>query len=335
MFDFNHFVLQGPLISTIREALLYIYMNPALIYLGAVFLLGSLLFVVFRRKVNQLEQSRLAHVGDLPTMNPVRTRSPLKLPFYTIKHRLQERISKRYTIIRKTLTLAFVALWGVALSLPFLGQLPATMVSLLVASSTVVLGIAARPFVENLISGVVILFSKHFLTGDTVTLDNQQYGTIEDISLTRTTIKLWDWRRYVVPNHRMLSKEVINHSHRQGYLMAWVSFWVAYDTDLVEMERLALQIAKENPFTQGNEPPEMWVMQLSPESIECYLAAWVKSPPDAWSWKAYSRTRIVQTLQQHGIKTHHWQVSSAEKEAAMLPPRQLQRQSVTGPLRMG
>lgn len=70
---------------------------------------------------------------------------------------------------------------------------------------------------------MVISFSKHFLTGDTVTLDSQ-YGTIEDISLTHTTIKLWDWQRYVVPNHRMLSKEVINHSHRQGYLMAWVAY---------------------------------------------------------------------------------------------------------------
>jgi len=290
-------------LETVRKGLLYLYFNPYLIYLLTVFLLGGGLIYLFRQKVNQMEQSRLEHVGDLPTMNPVRTQSPLKLPFYLVKNRLQERISNRYTVIRKALTLSMLMVWGLVLSLPFLGQLPATMVSLLVASTTVVLGIAARPFVENLISGVVLSFSRHFITGDTVTLDGQ-YGTIEDISLTHTTIKLWDWRRYVVPNHRMLSKEVINHSHRQGYLMAWVSFWVAYDTDLTDLEATALGVARANPFTQGNEPPEMWVMNMDQAGIECYLAGWVKSPVDAWSWKAQTRTRLIQVLQRKGIRAH-------------------------------
>jgi hydrogenase/urease accessory protein HupE len=53
-----------------------------------------------------------------------------------------------------------IALTILAAAIPFLGDMPATFVSLLVAAVTLMLGVAGRPFIENAMAWLVIAFSR-------------------------------------------------------------------------------------------------------------------------------------------------------------------------------
>lgn len=291
-------------------------------YALGVLLLGALIFVSVRKRLASLEQKRLQNLSEIDGFEPIEAEPPRpQASWGQIRQRIEGRITGRYTIIRKGLGLSIFMLVFLALVIPFVGQLPATLISLLVTSVTVVLGIAARPFVENLISGVVLSFSNHFYTGDTVSIDGH-YGTIEDISLTHTTIKLWDWRRYVIPNQRMLTKEVVNYSHTEdNFIWSKVDFYVAYGTDLVALEQAALEIARNNPWFRGSADPEMWVMELKHESVHCWLAAWTQTPSESWSWKAHTRYHLVETFQKMGVQAHVYHSESESK-----PPVHLQAQ---------
>ncbi|MEO1173243.1 MAG: mechanosensitive ion channel domain-containing protein, partial [Myxococcota bacterium] len=113
-----------------------------------------------------------------------------------LRRRGIESIQQQFTITRRAaVPLGLVVTVSLA-TIPLLDRIPAALLSLTVGVITVLIGVAARPFIENVIAGLVISISKVIRIGDTVKID-EWYGTIEDINTTHTTIKLWDWRRYV------------------------------------------------------------------------------------------------------------------------------------------
>jgi small-conductance mechanosensitive channel len=177
------------------------------------------------------------------------------------------------------------------------------MLSFLVALAIAIVGIAARPLIENFISGIVLSFSRQLRVGDTVLLNDEHYGTVEDINPTHTVVKLWDWRRYVIPNSSMLQKEIISYSHKDDYLWTHISFHVTPRAKIEDVERLAIAAGRECAFMADYEPPQFWVRELLPESTLCWLALWARKPEDAWYLRAEVRKILLQKLQAAGIET--------------------------------
>ena len=203
--------------------------------------------------------------------------------------------------------------------LPFLDQVPATVFSLLVAAITVLIGIAARPFVENAIAGLVISSSKILNIGDTVRISGH-YGTVEDITVTHTTMKIWDWRRFVIPNATMLSREFENYSLFEKHIWAHVEFWVDHEADLDLVSSLAVASPRESKYFNDVEEPKFRVMEMEKDSVRCWVAAWAKTPADAWSLTADMRTYLVRELRRAGIRTHRTVWESTNLAPRPMPP---------------
>jgi small-conductance mechanosensitive channel len=212
-------------------------------------------------------------------------------------------VRSRFTIIRRAFAISILVLWTFALIIPFIGKLPSTMLSIIVAVTTAVVGIAARPLIENMISGIVISFSKQLRVGDTLIMDGQ-YGTVEDISITHTKIKTWDWKRYVIPNSRMLNKEFINLTLNDSLLWAYLEFFVSYDEDLEKIKAIAIDVASRSEHHNEQEPPQFWVRSMEKENVVCWIAAWADSPAEAWNLKSDIATRLISEFRQQGISTH-------------------------------
>ena len=98
------------------------------------------------------------------------------------------------------------------------------------------------------------------------------YGIVEDINLTTTIIKTWDWKRFVVPNSKMLDTDFINYTLTDKVQMAYIEFQVAYNNDITEIEKIALKCAAESEYISSNEKPAFWVMSTDEKSIKCWLA---------------------------------------------------------------
>ncbi|QQR90027.1 MAG: mechanosensitive ion channel [Myxococcales bacterium] len=177
-----------------------------------------------------------------------------------------------------------------------MGKIPSTFVSLLAAVFTIGLGIAARPVLENAIAGLVVSFSRSVSIGDTVEIHGF-YGTVEDITVTHTTIKIWDWRRYVVPNSKMLQTEFVNLSLFDAYVWAVIDFWVSYTVDINVIEKCCLQIADRCPFRFPEGESSFWVADTELYGMRCRLAVWAKTPSDAWQVRSFLRQEVGAALQ--------------------------------------
>jgi small-conductance mechanosensitive channel len=120
-----------------------------------------------------------------------------------LKEEAVERIESRFSNIRRLVIPIVTSIYSLLVFIPFLGYVPGTYLSIVVGSIGFTIGIAAKPYVENLISGLIMSYGRSVRIGDTVEIDNQ-YGTVEDIALTYTVVKVWDWKRYIIPNALVL-----------------------------------------------------------------------------------------------------------------------------------
>ncbi len=278
-----------------------------LIYLGAIGIGGAVIIWIAKSRITNVEEKRKSSIKRLRYFDAIKTKTPLKKPLKEARETALEGVETRFSIIKKVINITLFLIWFIALIFPFLHKIPATIVSVFVGAAGVIVGVAARPFIENMISGIVISFSHPVRVGDTVIIEGN-YGTVEDISVTHTIIKIWDWRRYILPNSLMLSKEFINCTISDTYQWVHVEFWVDYNANMEAVRKVAHRAASESKFFANYEPPRFWVMEMGKEGIKCWVAAWADNPTDAWQLSHEIRTNLILALRSLGIKTHQYEL---------------------------
>lgn len=280
-----------------------------MLYFAIVIPVGIILLWLSKRHINRVEKDRKRSIRGKKGFESIKTRTPLQRPVKESQEAAIENMETRFSIIKKMSFYTIALIWIIALIFPFLNSIPANFISVLVAAFSVIIGIAARTFIENLISGIVISFSHPVRIGDTVIVDDN-YGTIEDITITHTVVKIWNWRRYIVPNSRMLQKDFVNLSMNDLFQWAHVEFYISYDEDLEVVRDIALKAASQSNYYADYEEPKFWVMEMTERGYKCWLAAWANKPSDAWELKIEMRTNMVMEFRKNNIKTHVYDVKS-------------------------
>ncbi|WP_319760466.1 mechanosensitive ion channel domain-containing protein [Maridesulfovibrio sp.] len=288
---------------------LFIFQDVELfVYIIGVTIVAFILYFWVNIRVSSYKEGRVSRIKGLVITDP-ETLSPMPTEIFTAKEtKHQERkiikgVRSRFTVIQRAFLYFVAIIWAFAVTMPFIGNVPSTMLSVIVATTTVIVGIAAKPFVENLICGIVISFSSQIRVGDTLIID-KQYGTVEDISITHTKIKTWDWKRYVIPNSRMLTKEFTNLNLDDSRLWSYLEFCVAFDSDMELVRDIAIEVSSQSEYATSSEDPQFWVMRMEKESIVCWIAAWAETPAEAWNLKSDMAIRLSKSLQEHNISTH-------------------------------
>ncbi|MBI9105001.1 MAG: mechanosensitive ion channel [Spirochaetales bacterium] len=274
------------------------------IYAAVVILISIIaLITILRtlRRATDLREKRIRRGNEqFPLSKP--TRLMRKKAGNNKKGRI-ESVEKQFTITRKILVPSIIGLGIIISILPFINSVPAAFLSIFAAVFSLMIGIAAKPFLENLFAGLVISYSKSLNIGDTVLID-EKYGTVEDINLSYTTVKTWDWKRYVLPNIRMLQQDFLNFTLVEKYQWAYIEFWSAYENDLQEVEQVALDCAKQSEFALPDNVPYFWIMEMDKDGYKCWLASWAEDPAAAWALRNDLRTKLIMEFSKRDIKYH-------------------------------
>lgn len=279
----------------------YAYPVSVTIAILALYLAGNL--SLLNKKRRRLRRAKRREVYD-----PIYGDTPSEIDDKEIFNMGLDSIRSRFSFMQKLFPLMMLLLWVVILSFPYLTALPAIYISLVVTIVSVVAGISLRPFLENIIAGVIISFFQPFRVGDTVRIEGH-YGVIERIDLTQCILRVWDWQRFVIPNSKMLTKEFQNLTMHDSLIWAHISFWVEPNCDLDQVEEIARDAARKSKFSMKAEEPVFWVTALEKDAIECWVAAWADNPTEAWELRAEMRRGVQKGLVEAGLKFHSFQAN--------------------------
>tara|TARA_R110002072_G_scaffold534_6_gene4064 strand:+ start:238474 stop:239346 length:873 start_codon:yes stop_codon:yes gene_type:complete len=273
--------------------------SVTLVFLGVYFIISF--------KIKKSEDRTLKSIRKRDLSDAIETDSPVNDQKESLRERGITGIENRFTFIKKALPLVLISLWCITFFMPYLGKIPSVYISVIAAILSVIVGVSLRPFLENLFSGVVISFFKAVRIGDTVIMDGH-YGIIEEIGLTYSVLKRWDWNRIVVPNSKLLQKEVENLTMNDHFIWAHIEFFVSPKASIAKVEELGMKVAKESKYFNKSEEPSFWVMEMQKDTIKCWLAAWADNPSEAWELRNDLRTGMIKSLQKEGVDFHHYNI---------------------------
>ncbi|WP_372367740.1 mechanosensitive ion channel family protein [Candidatus Uabimicrobium sp. HlEnr_7] len=273
-----------------------------LTYFSVIGLIGIVVIFRLRKFIDGLEIYRKKALRKVIDFSAVPTDSPMDLDKWSQDAGVKS-IETRFSMIRRILAPFVFFFWFFLLFVPLFPTIPAVFASILAAFITGLIAIITRPIIENAIAGIVISFSQPIRIGDTVKIDGH-YGTIEEITITHTKLKVWNWQRYIIPNRILLEKEYLNYSIVDEFIWTYVEFWVAYNVDIDLVKSVAISCAQQSQYLLNCEEPAFWVMGLEQKSICCWVAGWADTPGNAWELQANIRQSLIKGFQQHGIFTH-------------------------------
>lgn len=284
-------------------------------YTIAITLVIATLLGVIHFAIARAEKSRLKTLEARKKFEAVSTETPLEDPTLYALEKGTQNIETRFAYMKRFIYPFLLSIWILLVAGPHLGTIPSVYTSLVVGAISLMFGIAARPYVENIFAGMTISFSKTVRIGDTVLID-EHYGTIEEINLTHTIVKVWDWRRYVIPNAKIIQKEFLNYSLYDRYIWSSIEFFVAPESDLDQVEKIAVEALKSSTYFDEKrfERPVFWVMDMQKEAIKCWVAGWAASPSLSWNLKHDVRKRLNRALHEHKISTHSYRLQRPNEQ---------------------
>ncbi len=264
---------------------------------GALFLLLRGVFIIRREKLKRVREAKdmAFHEAVMPPDSTEDDDSDNIIN----RRRAVQSIEARFEFMRRFYIPLVLFVTGFLIILPLLPALPATYLSLFTGLVAGVIGFAAKPVIENAISGMVLTFSQPIRINDTVIIDGQ-YGTVEKINLLHTRIKIWNWRRLVIPNNRLLQKEIQNLTLGEENEWAYIAFYVEPDVDIHKVTTLA-KASMQSKYLDSREEPSFWVIDMDKDSILCWVAGWASDPANAWALKSAARRNLVHSLRDNGI----------------------------------
>ena len=158
-----------------------------------------------------------------------------------------------------------------------------------------VVGLAARPVLSNLLAGVQLAITQPIRIDDVVIVENE-FGWVEDISATYVVLRLWDWRRMVVPLTYFIEKPFQNWTRESTSLIGTVLLDVDYTTPVNQVRAKAEEITKASPLWDGNLI-KLQVTDSDAETMELRIIVTARSSGDAFDLRCELREKLIAYLQ--------------------------------------
>ncbi len=135
-------------------------------------------------------------------------------------------------------------------------------------------GLGLQNMAANVISGFTIVFGGKIRKGDWIEVSNT-LGVVTDIYLRATKIRTRDNIEYLIPNSNLISDIVVNYSLSSSFIRIEVPVGVSYDADPMEVKKIILEAALEEPEVINFQKPAVRLVEYGDNSVNFILLIWI------------------------------------------------------------
>lgn len=210
----------------------------------------------------------------------------------------RDRRARRYrtqiTLVRRVAAavIIVVALGAILFSFP---QVRALGTGLLASAGIAgaIVGIAAQSTIGNLLAGLQLAFSDALRLDDVVVVNNE-WGRIEELTLTYVVVRSWDERRLVFPVSYFTQNPFENWTRHGSRVIGHVFLRVDWSVPVDELRSELHSFIKDHPLWDQKD----WVLQVTdilPNGlVELRALMSAADSASVWDLKADAREHLVQ-----------------------------------------
>jgi small-conductance mechanosensitive channel len=159
----------------------------------------------------------------------------------------------------------------------------------------IVVGFAARPLLSSLIAGVQIAMTQPIRIDDAIVVEGE-WGWVEEITATYVVIKLWDWRRLIVPLSYFMEKPFQNWTRHTASLIGTVMIYADYTVPVQRLREKLNEIAMESPLWDRNVV-NLQVTEAKENTLELRMLISARNSPQAFDLRCEVREKMIDFLQ--------------------------------------
>lgn len=171
-----------------------------------------------------------------------------------------------------TFTQYVVLAFGFLVGLPTIG-INLSALSFLAGAVGVGVGFGLQNITNNFISGIIILFERPIKIGDRIEVGDVN-GDVVHIAARSTTVRTNDNIAIIIPNSSLISSNVINWSHGDSKVRFRVPIHVAYDSNIRMVERVLLEVARDNKNVLEDPPSRVILKEFGESALKFELRVW-------------------------------------------------------------
>ncbi len=193
-----------------------------------------------------------------------------------------------------------IVIGGTLVGLGFLGM-RWSQLQWMAAALTVGLGFGLQEIFANFVSGIIVLFERPFRVGDVITVGDLS-GRVTRIRTRATTILDPDNKEIVIPNKTFITGQLINWTLTDAITRVVIKVGVAYGTDVDKVQKLLLQVAREDERVLTEPEPTCWFLTFGASSLDFELRVFVGAISDRLEVQNALNARITVLFAEYNIE---------------------------------
>lgn len=179
--------------------------------------------------------------------------------------------------------------------------IPMDKITIVLGALGVGIGLGLQTIVNNLVSGVIIIFEQPFRIGDFIELGDKK-GRVLDIGIRSSKIIMEEGAEIIMPNADLLSGRVINWTLRNDNMRIELPLSILPGHSFEEIQQIIMEELTKNENVVMTIPPEILLLSASDKSMTVNILVWISDVHKLQTIKSGLLKNLYDCLQKKDIK---------------------------------
>jgi potassium efflux system protein len=178
--------------------------------------------------------------------------------------------------------------------------LPVDKIAIVLGALGVGIGLGLQNIINNLVSGVILIFERPFQVGDYIEV-NGKTGRVKDIGIRSSKLISQAGSEIILPNGDLLSGHVINWTLSNNHIRTELALSLGPETDLAQARQLITEEVLNNPNTLHRVAPEILLNSVNTAGYDLKVLFWINNIRQEQALKSELLASIYQRLTEAGV----------------------------------
>ena len=180
-----------------------------------------------------------------------------------------------------------------------------------VGFSGIVVGMATRDIVSDIVTGVILFIYRPFMIGDPVEIGDIG-GEVLDIGISGVKVKSWSGETVIIPLSKIRTSIIKNFSIDRR--RATITFHVDYSSNFTETLKICMEVLDKIPEVMKDPKPIIRIDDLTEQSVKILMLIWF--PIDVY-WSGYTdvKRKLADAFESKGLKSPVLKIEEKTQES--------------------
>lgn len=211
---------------------------------------------------------------------------------------MARKVQTQYVILENTIIFVILVL-AIGIALMTFGSIRAAGVSILTSAGIagLVVGFAAQKAIGTILAGIQIAITQPIRFDDVVIIDDE-FGRIEEITLTYVVVRVWDKRRIIVPSTFFIENTFQNWTRTTADILGTVFLYLDYRIPVEAIRNELTNILHQSKLWDG-EVNALQVTDANDKIIELRALMSSGNSGDAFDLRVFVREKLILFVQKN------------------------------------